>query len=350
MRKGKIRDVSERDLKEVGAKHVIIERDRDPCVNPVTDQDNLFYMHSNITRQFCANESQKDYPGLPIVEIEDEDGYGTGAYRPEDDAFLFPVAAYIHGGIALSLGSGDHFPDQRWDVTRNAAWLWTNKERFCQLCGEKKWMHVYDRESRSWLPAKGRDEFVEYLRKEAEIQLNEWQKWNDGEVYGYRTETSCVPYKRLYPDGHTEDAVDWDDGEDSCWGFIVDKPGDIDFPRGDGWEVFDESGDFAGKEYDIPEFVVTCLRASDGKRVYLHRFAKTAGVDHATSKEWCENIDNAMTFSSWWQVQNVAQNVISKDDYDAYKNCVEKDKLTRRSKDEKEKETTETEDTRTPAP
>ena len=326
MKKGTIRDVSERDLTKVGAKHVIIEQDKDPGVNPITDNENLFYLHSNITREFCANESQKDYPGLPIVEIEDEDGHGTGEYKPEEDAFLFPVAAYIHSGIALSLGSGSHFPDQQWDVTRKAAWMWTNKKRFCQLCGEQNWMHVYDEKLKAWRPAKDRDEFEAYLRKAAEVLLDEWQKWNDGEVYGYRTETSCVPYKRLYPNSHTEDEVDWDDG-DSCWDFIVDKADDIDFPRGDGWEVFDASGDFVGDEYDIPEFVVTCLRAKDGKRVYLHRYAKTTGIDHAMTQEWCENLDGALTFSSWGQVQSVAQDVIHKDNYDAYRNCVEKDKL-----------------------
>lgn len=327
MKKAIIRDVSERDLTEVGAKHVIIERDEDPALNPITDLGNLFYLHSNTTRGFCANESGEDYPGLPVTEILDEDGFGTGEYKPEKDAFIFPVAAYIHSGIVLSLGNGSHFPDQQWDVSRKAAWMWTDKKRFCELCGEQNWMHVYDKKAGEWRPAKDRDEFVEYLRGEARSLLDEWQKWNDGNVYGYRTETSSVPYKRLYPDGHTEDEVAWDDGEDSCWGFITDKANDIDFPRGNGWEVFDATGQFVGDVYGIPEFVVTCLRASDGKRVYLHRFAKTAGVDHAMSKEWCENIDNALMFSSWWQVQSVAQDVIPKDEYDARKNCVEVDSI-----------------------
>lgn len=324
MRKGKIRDVRERDLTEVGAKHVIIEQDRDPAVNPVTDNDNLFYLHSNITREFCGNESEKSYPGLPVVEIEDEDGYGTGEYKPEEDAFLFPVAAYIHGGIALSFGSGSHFPDQRWDVTRNAAWMWTNKERFCQLYGEQNWMHVFDKESRTWRPAKTRNEFVEYLRGEAKSLLECWQKWNDGEVYGYRTETSCVPYKRLYPDGHTEDVVAWEDGENSCWGFITDKANDIDFPREDGWEVFDATGRFVGDEYDIPEFVVTWV-SPDGIRYYLTQYTKSR--NGAFGIKFAKALDDALTFSSWWQAQLVAQVAIPEAEYDAYKNCVEKDSV-----------------------
>ena len=322
MKKGIIRDASERDLTKAGAKHVIIERDSDPCINPITDQDNLFYLHSNIPREFCGNESEKNYPGLPIVEIEDEDGCGTGEYEPEEDAFIFPVAAYIHGGIALSLGSGSHFPDQQWDVTRNAAWLWTNKERFCQLCGEQNWMHVC--ENGKWRPAKDRGEFEAYLRGQAEGLLDEWQKWNDGEVYGYRTEESSVPYKRLYPDGHTEDEVGWEDGEDSCWGSIVDKPGDIDFPRGDGWEVFDASGDFVGDEYDIPEFVVTQV-SPDGGRMFLAAYTKTK--DGVVSMEWSPDKEAAIKFPSWGKVQSVAQDVIPKDEYRCYDNCVEIDKL-----------------------
>ena len=325
MKKRVIRDVSERDLTKVGAKHVIIERDADPGINPIKDNDNLFYLHSNIKREFCANESQEDYPGLPIVEILDEDGYGTGEYKPKEDAFIFPVAAYIHGGIALSLGSGSHFPDQQWDVTREAAWMWTNKERFCQLCGEKNWMHVYDGKTETWRPAKDRDEFVQYLCKQAEGLLEIWQKWSDGEVYGYRTETSCVPYKRLYPDGHTEDEVVWEDGDDSCWGFLVDKPGDIDFPRGDGWEVFDATGRFVGDEYDIPEFVVTQV-SPDGTRYYLSQYTKDKGGVHDVA--WTARLDDALTFSSWWKVQSAAQDVVDKDKYDARKNCVEKDSLT----------------------
>lgn len=324
MKKGTIRAESERDLTKAGAKHVIIERDTDSCVNPITDNDNLFYLHSNVTREFRGNESQEDYPGLPVVEILDEDGCGTGEYKPEEDAFLFPVAAYIHGGIAFSLGNGSHFPDQQWDVTRNAAWLWTNKERFCELCGEQNWMHVYDEKLEAWRPAKDRDEFVQYLRREAEILLKEWQKWNDGEVYGYRTETSCIPYKRLYPDGHTEDEVGWDDGDASCWGYIVDKPDDIDFPRGDGWEVFDASGDFVGDEYEIPEFVVT-LVTPDGIRYYLSQYTKDK--DAVFNVAWTVRLDDALTFSIWRQAQSVAQDVIVKGDYDVKKNCVEKDKL-----------------------
>ena len=309
MRKGEILPEWERDLTEKGGKHVIIKRDEDPCVNPVTDYDNIFYLHSNITREFCANESQKDYPGLPIEEIEDEDGCGTGEYRVKDDAVMFPVAAYIHGGIALSLGDGAHFPDQMWDVKRKAAWMWTDKKRFEEMCGD--WMHVYDRESKKWVPAESEEAFREYLRSRAESLLNEWQMWNDGCVYGFTTEVSCVPDKRLYDDGHTEDEIAWEDGDDSCWGFITDNANDIGFPRGEGWKVFDATGHFVGDEYDIPEFVVSkVVKTGIAKGVRLFLCEYKEDKDSVHDVHWEDDVKNAIKFDSYAECQDIAKKVI----------------------------------------
>lgn len=50
--------------------------------------------------------------------------------EPEEtkDFWVFPVAAYIHSGVVLSLGSGKHFPDYQWDVSRVGAVLASRKE------------------------------------------------------------------------------------------------------------------------------------------------------------------------------------------------------------------------------
>lgn len=88
--------------------------------------------------------------------------------------------------------------------------------------------------------------------------------------------------------------------------------------------MFDASGDFVGKEYSIPEFVV--MRVSpDGIRYYLSQYMKDKDGVHNVA--WTARPDDAMTFSSWYQVQSVAQDVVDKDKYDAYKNCVEKDSV-----------------------
>lgn len=254
MKKGIIRKASERDLTKVGAKHVIITRDTDynGDLNPIESTENLFYLHSNIhsnINEFSGNETQKDYPGLPVEEVFDRNGCGTGEYEAKKDAIIFEVSAYIHGGIWLKLGNGSGFPDQQFDVTRKAAWMWTTKERFCKLLGDENWMHIYDRERKVWRLAKTREEFLQYLRDEAKHLLDSWQKWNDGEIYGYKEAVSYVPYKRLYPDGHTEDEVKWE--EDETFGYIIDNINEIPFPRSEEWQVFDETGDFVGKEYDI---------------------------------------------------------------------------------------------------
>jgi len=39
----------------------------------------------------------------------------------ERDYWIFPVAAYIHSGVVLSLGNGRGFPDYRWDVSHVGA-------------------------------------------------------------------------------------------------------------------------------------------------------------------------------------------------------------------------------------
>jgi hypothetical protein len=249
MKKIKILDISERDMNETDVKHIIIKRDDDPCFNPMTDWDNLFLLHSNIPREFCGNERDKNYES-PLEEVLDEDGYGTGTFTFRKDVVAFPVAAYIHSGITLSLGSGSHFPDQQWDVTRNAAYMWTDRKRFEMLCNT--WMTMYDADIHKHRQAKDFEEFKAYLYKQAEAELRVFQMWNDGYVYGYRTEVP-MPYTKTYKDGTAFTGVDWEDTCDSCWGFITDTVQDIDLPVDGYCKIFDASGDFVGDEYEIPE-------------------------------------------------------------------------------------------------
>ena len=71
--------------------------------NPLKDYDQTFYLHSLIN-DISGNEYDKNYPN-PLVEIEDEDGSPTGEYKCRDGVISFWVSAYIHSGIALSLGT-----------------------------------------------------------------------------------------------------------------------------------------------------------------------------------------------------------------------------------------------------
>lgn len=248
MKKGEVYSIDERDLDEADGKHVIIEWDKTP-VDPLHDWDQVFYFHSNIGGRLGGNEGDKDYPGLPLVGIKDKDGFPTGEYEFREDVVAFQVSAYIHSGVALSLGDGSHFPDRQWDVTSKAGCMWTDKERWEKMC--RKWMHVYDEKAKTDRPAKDMKEFKEYCRTIAEGELETLQKCIDGEVFGYRTEVA-VPYKKVYRDGEEEKCVDWDDGGDSCWGYVVDSVNDIDFPNGEGWKVFDATGALCRRQVRHP--------------------------------------------------------------------------------------------------
>jgi len=253
MKKRKVFSVDERDSSKAST-HVIIERDTTPP-NPLKDYDQVFLLHSNVTQEFCGNESDRDYDD-PLVEIVDEDGYGTGEYRFREGVVHFPVSAYIHSGVALRMGSTREFPCDPggWDTTRNAAYMWTDKERFERMCCKDGWMTVYDEATKTRRPAKDEAEFRKYLWEIAKGELELFQKYLDGECFGYREETR-IPFKKVYPDGREVDDCDWDDG-DSCWGSYVDSIDDIDFSKDEDTDVFDATGRFVGDEWTIPELVI----------------------------------------------------------------------------------------------
>jgi hypothetical protein len=92
---------------------------------------------------------------------------------------VFPVAAYIHSGVSLSL-EGSEFPDQQWDVSHVGAVLASKKE---------------------WRLRKS-------AYKCAASLVKSWNNYLSGNVYGYMAGTaddaSCI---------------------DSCWGFYGDYDG-----------------------------------------------------------------------------------------------------------------------------
>ena len=287
MIKKKVLALDRRDESEAST-HVIIERDTTPP-NPLKDYDRAFLLHSNVTREFCGNESDRGYDD-PLEEIVDEDGYGTGEYRFREGVVHFPVSAYIHSGIALRMGSIREFPCDPggWDTTRNAAYLWTDKERFERMCCKDSWMTVYDEETKTRRPAKDEAEFRKYLWEIAKSELELFQKYLDGECFGYREETR-IPFKKVYPDGREVDDCDWDDG-DSCGGFYVDSIDDIDFSKDEDTDVFDATGHFVGDEWTIPELVIR----SPISGMYL----MTDGSKNSSS-EWTSDLSKAKVFHHW---------------------------------------------------
>lgn len=323
MKKCKVHSVGD-ELFEKCSKRVVIHRDMFPP-NPLKDYDQTFYLHSLIN-DISGNEDDKNYPD-PLVEIEDEDGYGTGEYKCRDGVVAFWVSAYIHSGIALSLGTvrcafGDTpIPGgggRGFDTTPNAAFMWTNKERFEKMNGP--WMEVYDDDTKTRRPAKDHQEFLKYLKKIAEGELELFQKFLDGECYWFDTQIKRS-YIKTYENGETEKGHDWEDGGESCGGYYVDDVGDIDFPKEEGWEVFadDDCSNLVGDEYNIREFVI--LRKFDDGVKFI-KFPSENGISM-----WTPDINDAYVYRSWGQAQVEAQRVIPKEEYDAYKNIKEIDDL-----------------------
>lgn len=329
MRKAKVMgrdDESFKDAKEW------VELHRDNCGFGVfNDCDQLFEMWSNIPREIGSTKGAED----PTEEILDEEGYGTGRYRPKEGYIVVPVSAMIHSGIYFSLGTvmcmfGDTpaRPGGRgWDTTPNACFLYTYKELWERLMGKDTWMTVRvnpeDDEDWSRQPAT-EDEFAKEVERQAGILVDELNLAESGSVYGYTTHKR-VHYVRVDDDGTRTDCWDVEDGDDSCWGFLTDEVDGIDFPRGLPVYV-DPNGDcryFIGDEYDVPEFVVTRVDKSTGCRVFLKGFED--GSDG--SSEWSSDLGDALCYTSWWEAQAVAQKVIPQEEYDAKANCVEKDKL-----------------------
>jgi len=95
--------------------------------------------------------------------------------------WIFPVAAYIHGGVALALGEGRDFPDYRWDVSHVGA-----------ICVAKKEYRL--RKS---------------AFKAAENLLETWNQYLCGDVYGCVIERYTKDKERV--------------SDDSVWGFYGHK-------------------------------------------------------------------------------------------------------------------------------
>ena len=131
---------------------------------------------------------------------------------------VFRCYAYIHSGVALSVGPNGRWPDQRWDVSFKGFWL-------------------IKREKGTWT--------IEQAKKVAEDLCKTWNQYLSGDVYGFE----CIEidrdkvrkYMELYNIEREEDINEDDMMElyvkgtfNSCWRFY-----------GRNWEengLFDHAG------------------------------------------------------------------------------------------------------------
>jgi len=337
VKKGKILSTNDESYETV-KERVTIMRDENPLC-PYLDYDQIFEIWSNIPREMCGSKDAYE----PLEEILDEDGCGTGRWKAMDGHYVFPVSAYIHSGISLSMGTVREFPCDPggWDTTPNALLMYTTKERYEKMCG--KWKERYNEETKSYEKVEDEKEWREYLYERAKAELDSINLYLEGVCFGYRYEKARrwrEVYERTttYEDGKSEhvgpettEGVDWEE-VDSCWGYLTDDGNDIDFPKSADIPVYaDDSCDgLVGDEYDIPEYVVTIPPATANgvsvDRYYLSGYS-VGENDNDTTQYWTHDKDKALKFESWWEVQNVAQKVIKAEEYNARKNCVEIDSI-----------------------
>ena len=200
-----------------------LHRDEDG-VNPLTDWDQPFEVFSNIPRELGGSKNAHN-------PFDDEGELEEGVYA-------FPVSAYIHSGICLSLARSFASDPGGWDTTRGALIVYTNKDIYEKCCGP--WMQINGN-------AVDEEAFRDHLYKMAACLVDELNMALDGSCYGYTTHKR-IPYTKTYADGRTVEGFDIEDGRDSCWGFLTDDVNDIDFPRNIPCFADDDTY-LAGKEY-----------------------------------------------------------------------------------------------------
>ncbi len=221
-------------------RRVVVERDdgwnewvRDTC-------DNCFMLWSNCERAISTEEvwdsalKRRVPVDSPYEEIEDEDGCGTGEYREREGLICFPLDMYEHSGRTWALsGSGCYPFTDRWDTSTGVAVLYVDERRWKELGGRAEWKFEDGAPSA---------ELYAEARAIAESEVKAMNLCESGSYYRYRVEElvhedSVVT--RTAWDG-TVVAKDervstdtWEDGDDSCGGFLTDDPlKDMDFPAG----------------------------------------------------------------------------------------------------------------------
>ncbi len=155
------------------------------------------------------NCSEESYEAL-LEEVQDNFNYYTDYSK---DYFIFPVYAYIHSGVALSLGNSGYPFNCRWDVS-STGFLLVNKTDI---------NFNYSREN-SDLYAGKTDEEISYIYGEGLIET--WNQYLSGDVYGFNV-IERKAFKKVYADGSESEDDDEDFEEnviDSCWGFYGSDP------------------------------------------------------------------------------------------------------------------------------
>ena len=162
------------ETKRIGKYKIDVVQDEDANSPDYWENDEAFVVYDH--RQFSVSRD-----GFVPRDIFDHISSGKKLY---DGHYVFVLYAYIHSGVALSVGN-HNFPDARRDVSSTGFVL------------VKRQKGMYNREK---------------AFKLAEAITEEWNQYLSGDVYGYKVYdmTACEE--------------DDDEGElvESCWGFYGD--------------------------------------------------------------------------------------------------------------------------------
>ena len=180
--------------------------------------EDLFLVYDH--RQFLVERKgfspSRIYDYMWAKEQVDDNNDSDGDYKEEMESYseyeaywIFPVDAYIHSGVHLSLANTRDYPDRRWDVS-TSGYVLAKKE-----C----WKDVED------------------AYKVAESLIEEWNQCLSGEIYGFVVEKPNTTYTISKENVDTmitsgmftseeffsscEEDVDWEQ-VDSCWGYYGD--------------------------------------------------------------------------------------------------------------------------------
>jgi hypothetical protein len=214
-----------------GVKYTL-EVEQDNLDDSPRDWDNLctmicWHRHYNLGDKHDYDNIDEFFERLccEVLRKDEDEIYGlhwTDMLKMLDESNLIlikPINMYDHGGITVSTSNGYPYND-RWDAGC-VGFIYVTKERVFKECGnitEENWKERADK----------------YLEGEMET----YDQYCRGEVYGYRLIKTVVEQETCPHCGEVIREYEEETEEDSCWGFygdcledngIIDNLGDLKF-------------------------------------------------------------------------------------------------------------------------
>ena len=164
--------------------------------------DDLPFSGEEGLREWLEPLDREDYHNYTAEEFAEE----VADWEKEREEWVwFPVSAYIHSGISLSLGHGTG-----WD-TSNCGFVFIKKEGWGSSMDEEGYSHSHTSDG----------EFVTVTWRElAEQHVNTWNQYLQGDVYGFMIDGPLETHQDLCEKcGHVQREYEEREELESVWGF-----------------------------------------------------------------------------------------------------------------------------------